>query len=43
MNIPAREQIGRYKYTENDAIQQEYQRILKNLQSEISELKVEEM
>ncbi|MDD5921677.1 MAG: V-type ATP synthase subunit A [Eubacteriales bacterium] len=43
LNIPAREQIGRYKYTENDAIQQEYQRILKNLQSEISELKVEEM
>ncbi len=35
VSLPCREEIGRYKYTENEKIQSEYDRIMKNLDDAI--------
>ena len=35
VNLPCREEIGRYKYTENEKIHSEYDRIMKNLEEAI--------
>ena len=37
VNLPCREEIGRYKYTENEKIRSEYDRIMKNLDDAIRE------
>jgi len=36
VNLPVREQIGRFKYYNEDDIDGEYKKILENLNSEIS-------
>ena len=35
VNLPCREEIGRYKYTDNEKIRDEYDRILKNLEDAV--------
>ena len=35
MKLECREDIGRFKYTENEKMQAEYDRIMKNLDDEI--------
>jgi V/A-type H+-transporting ATPase subunit A len=35
VNLPCREEIGRYKYTENEKIHSEYDRIMRNLEEAI--------
>ena len=40
--LPVREQIGRYKYTPEDALVKEYETIVEEIHREIEELKGEE-
>lgn len=42
VNLAVREKIGRYKYTPQDQIVDEYEKILAELKAEISKLKVED-
>ena len=37
VNLPCREEIGRYKYTENEKIHSEYDRIMKDLEEAIGD------
>ena len=37
VNLPCREEIGRYKYTENEKVQSEYDRIMQNLDDAIND------